>query len=64
MRSELFVQIPTKSFTSSDISNPKGVAAKQVTVCFKSLPDAFLIEADEKQKGPLYFPGKTILVHV
>lgn len=37
---------------SADTKNPQGPAAKQVTMCFKSLPDGpFLKVADEKQRG-------------
>lgn len=47
-------QVPTihaVHILSTDINNPEGSAAKQVTMCFKSLPDA-----DEKQKGPRLLP--------
>lgn len=35
----------------ADTKNPQGPVAKQVTMCFKSLPDGFLKVADEKQRG-------------
>lgn len=59
-------QIPTVRavhILSADISNPKGSVAKQVTVCFKSLPDASFSQTQMKnRRGPLDFPGKPILV--
>lgn len=48
---------------SADISNPKGSVAKQVTVCFKSLPDASFSQTQMKnRRGPLDFPENPILV--
>lgn len=59
-------QIPTVRavhILSADISNPKGSVAKQVTVCFKSLPDASFSQTQMKnRRGPLHFPEKPILV--
>ncbi len=68
MRCELYVgyQIPTVQavhILSTDISNPQGSVAKQVTVCFKSLPDASFSQTQMKnRRGPLDFPEKPIWV--
>ncbi len=66
MRCELYVEyhIPTIQavhILSADISNPQGSVAKQVTVCFKSLPDASFSQTQMKNRGgPLDFPEKPI----
>lgn len=47
-------QIPTVRVVhilSADTSNPRGPAAKQVTVCFKSLPDAPFSKSQMKNRG-------------
>lgn len=57
-------QIPTVQavhILSADMSNPKGSVAKQVTVCFKSLPDASFSQMQMKnRRGPLDFPEKPV----
>lgn len=47
-------QIPTVRavhILSADTNNPQGPAAKQVTMCFKSLPDGPFSKSQMKNRG-------------